>query len=84
MLETTNQFAALQEGTVHRFLNLQSRGRAFRVAERHYDAGNDVFEAMLDDRMIYSCGYWENATNLEQAQLDKKAHIAAKLALEPG
>jgi cyclopropane-fatty-acyl-phospholipid synthase len=68
----------------HRFLNLQSKDRAFQVGERHYDAGNDVFEAMLDSRMIYSCGYWENAKDLEQAQFDKLDMICRKLKLRAG
>jgi cyclopropane-fatty-acyl-phospholipid synthase len=68
----------------HRLFNLQSSDRAFQVGERHYDAGNDVFEAMLDSRMIYSCGYWENATDLEQAQFDKLDMICRKLKLQAG
>ena len=68
----------------HRFFNLQSKDRAFQVGERHYDAGNDVFEAMLDSRMIYSCGYWERAKDLEQAQFDKLDMICRKLKLCPG
>ena len=36
-------------------LNLQSKGRAFEVGEQHYDIGNDIFEAMLDPTMSYSC-----------------------------
>jgi cyclopropane-fatty-acyl-phospholipid synthase len=68
----------------HRFFNLQSKDRAFQVGERHYDAGNDVFEAMLDSRMIYSCGYWEHAKDLEQAQFDKLDMICRKLKLRPG
>lgn len=68
----------------HRLFNLQSRERAFEVGEHHYDAGNDVFETMLDSRMIYSCGYWENATDLEQAQFDKLDMICRKLELRAG
>ncbi|HAZ60606.1 MAG TPA: cyclopropane fatty acyl phospholipid synthase [Gammaproteobacteria bacterium] len=64
--------------------NLQSRVRAFQVGERHYDLGNDLFEAMLDSRMIYSCAFWEHAADLEQAQRDKLAMICAKLELAPG
>ncbi|MGD8265195.1 MAG: class I SAM-dependent methyltransferase, partial [Chromatiales bacterium] len=48
-----------------RLLNLQSHERAFQVGEEHYDTGNDIFEAMLDPTMSYSCGYWENADTLE-------------------
>ncbi|MDR5644428.1 cyclopropane fatty acyl phospholipid synthase [Burkholderia cenocepacia] len=68
----------------HRLFNLQSTRRAFQVGEQHYDAGNDVFEAMLDDRMVYSCGYWEHANDLEQAQFDKLKMICEKLRLAPG
>ncbi len=68
----------------HRFLNLQSSRRAYQVGERHYDIGNDVFEAMLDSRMIYSCGYWASASTLEQAQEHKLDLICRKLQLRPG
>jgi cyclopropane-fatty-acyl-phospholipid synthase len=78
------KFRIVFEHLRHRFFNLQSRDRAFQVGERHYDAGNDVFEAMLDSRMIYSCGYWENATDLEQAQFDKLDMICRKLKLRAG
>jgi cyclopropane-fatty-acyl-phospholipid synthase len=78
------KFRLVFEHLRHRLFNLQSSDRAFQVGERHYDAGNDVFEAMLDSRMIYSCGYWENATNLEQAQFDKLDMICRKLKLRAG
>jgi len=68
----------------HKLFNLQSKHRAFEVGEQHYDAGNDVFEAMLDSRMIYSCAYWENAQTLEEAQLAKLDMICRKLQLKPG
>jgi cyclopropane-fatty-acyl-phospholipid synthase len=67
-----------------RFSNLQSRARAFEVGERHYDIGNDVFEAMLDRRMIYSCAYWADATTLDAAQEAKLDLICRKLQLAPG
>jgi len=65
-------------------LNPQSIRRAFQVGERHYDIGNDLFEAMLDSSMSYSCGYWEHAGNLEQAQEHKLELICRKLQLKPG
>ena len=37
---------------------LGRRSRAFVIGERHYDLGNELFEAMLDRRMIYCCAYW--------------------------
>jgi len=67
-----------------KLLNRQSRSRAFQVGEQHYDAGNDIFAAMLDETMTYSCGYWREAENLDQAQLDKFALICRKLELKPG
>ena len=68
----------------HKVCNLQSVKRAFQVGEQHYDIGNDVFELMLDSTMSYSCGYWEKAETLEQAQLDKLEMICRKLELQPG
>jgi cyclopropane-fatty-acyl-phospholipid synthase len=60
-------------------------GRARKNVAHHYDIGNDLYRLFLDDDMQYSCAYFTNPKNsLEQAQSDKKAHIAAKLALEPG
>lgn len=52
----------------------------------HYDIGNALYRMMLDvDHMQYSCAYWpREGMTLEQAQEAKLAHIAAKLALEPG
>jgi cyclopropane-fatty-acyl-phospholipid synthase len=65
-------------------LNRQSRRRAFQVGEHHYDIGNDVYTAMLDPTMSYSCGYWKDAANLEEAQLAKLRLICEKLQLKPG
>lgn len=51
----------------------------------HYDVGNDLYRLFLDSDMQYSCAYFTDPANsLEQAQADKKAHIAAKLYLKPG
>tara|TARA_R110000772_G_scaffold164624_10_gene276067 strand:+ start:257 stop:1495 length:1239 start_codon:yes stop_codon:yes gene_type:complete len=51
----------------------------------HYDLSRDLYELFLDKDMQYSCAYWTDPNNtLEQAQLDKKAHIAAKLDLKAG
>lgn len=64
--------------------NLQNKRRAFIVGEKHYDLGNDLFRNMLDKRMAYSCGYWKNAKNLDEAQENKLELICRKLCLEPG
>ncbi len=68
----------------HFLFNAQSPRRAFQVGEQHYDIGNDLFETMLDSSMSYSCGYWEQADNLEQAQHHKLELICRKLRLRPG
>lgn len=68
----------------YRLFNLQSSRRAFQVGEQHYDIGNDVFEAMLDPTMSYSCAYWHRADNLTQAQHNKLDMICRKLELKPG
>ncbi|ATA18948.1 cyclopropane fatty acyl phospholipid synthase [Gibbsiella quercinecans] len=67
-----------------RLFNRQSRRRAWQVGKEHYDIGNDLFARMLDPYMQYSCGYWKDATTLEQAQQNKLKMICEKLQLKPG
>lgn len=78
------RLALLLESLRQRLFNLQTTARAHQVGERHYDAGNDVFEAMLDSRMVYSCAYWQHADDLETAQAHKLDLICRKLELRPG
>ena len=68
----------------NRLINRQSVRRAFQVGEQHYDIGNDVFEAMLDPTMSYSCAYWSGACSLAEAQRNKLDLICRKLDLRPG
>lgn len=67
-----------------RLINLQSAARAFRVGEEHYDVGNDLYRAMLDRRMTYTCGYWKEAKNLEEAQEHKLDLVCRKIGLKAG
>ena len=67
-----------------RVSNRQSKARAASNARHHYDIGNDLFMRMLDKEMIYSCGYWEKASTLEEAQIAKLDLICQKLQLKPG
>lgn len=69
---------------LHRVVNHQTRIRAKEVAHRHYDLGNDLYQAMLGHSMTYSCAYWRTARNLEEAQRDKLELICRKLLLKPG
>jgi cyclopropane-fatty-acyl-phospholipid synthase len=67
-----------------RLWNLQRKSRARQIGRRHYDLGDDLFRAMLDRREIYSCGYWRNATTLDEAQEAKLDLVFRKLQLKPG
>ena len=67
-----------------KLLNRQRPSRAKVVGERHYDIGNDLYRQMLDARMIYSCGYWKGAQNLDQAQENKLQLTCSKLLLQEG
>jgi cyclopropane-fatty-acyl-phospholipid synthase len=69
----------------HRIEMLNWKSRALKNVQHHYDIGNDLYRLFLDPDMQYSCAYFTDPSNsIEQAQLDKKAHIASKMALEPG
>ena len=61
--------------------NLQSRARARIIARRHYDLGNDLFSAFLDSYRQYSCGYFQDTDQLDQAQQNKLDLIGRKLNL---
>jgi cyclopropane-fatty-acyl-phospholipid synthase len=64
-------------------INWKSRSR--RNAEHTYNLTRRLYELFLDEDRQYTCAYYRDpAYGLEQAQLDKKAHIAAKLNLRPG
>ncbi|MBM3741745.1 MAG: cyclopropane fatty acyl phospholipid synthase [Actinobacteria bacterium] len=64
--------------------NNQTRKRASLNAKHHYNIGNDLYERMLDKRMIYSCAYWLNSDDLDSAQEAKLDLVCQKLRLEPG
>lgn len=66
-----------------RIFNLQRPARAFQVGRHHYDLDNDLYRAMLDKRMNYTCGYWRNATTLDQAQEAKLELVCRKIGLKP-
>lgn len=64
--------------------NRQSKSRAFQVGEAHYDIGNDLYERMLDKRMVYTCAYWKDAGNLDEAQEAKLDLVCKKIGLKAG
>ncbi|MBU4069970.1 MAG: cyclopropane fatty acyl phospholipid synthase [Nanoarchaeota archaeon] len=67
-----------------KLMNLQKKSKAYEIGRKHYDTGNNLYRNMLDKRMIYSCGYWKNAKNLDQAQENKLDLICKKIGLKPG
>lgn len=67
-----------------KLFNRQSKSRANKVAKGHYDIGNDLFEKMLDRRMVYTCAYWKNAKDLDRAQENKLDLVCRKLYLKRG
>jgi cyclopropane-fatty-acyl-phospholipid synthase len=60
------------------------RGRARNNVAHHYDLDGRLYSLFLDSDKQYSCAYFENADmSLDDAQLAKKRHIAAKLLIRP-
>ncbi len=66
-----------------KLFNRQKSSRASQVGEQHYDLGNDLYRAMLDSRLNYTCAYWKNAANLDEAQGSKLDLICKKINLKP-
>ncbi|WP_419807610.1 class I SAM-dependent methyltransferase [Sphingomonas sp.] len=79
-------FAARAIGAVKYRLDRRNMARASkRNVAHHYDLDDRLYALFLDRDRQYSCAYFTDPANgLEQAQADKLAHIAAKLAIEPG
>jgi cyclopropane-fatty-acyl-phospholipid synthase len=67
-----------------RILNLQSITRSFDNGQQHYDIGNDLYEAMLGGRLLYTCAYWPGAKTLDEAQDAKLDLVCRKVGLKPG
>jgi cyclopropane-fatty-acyl-phospholipid synthase len=82
------QRKALGKGKAGKLVSLLRRNpvaKSRKNVAHHYDIGNELYALFLDDDLQYSCAYFTDPKNgLEQAQLDKKAHIASKLYLNPG
>ncbi|WP_096377593.1 cyclopropane fatty acyl phospholipid synthase [Lysobacter enzymogenes] len=87
--EQVHGWAAILDGLRAHLINLQSHRRSFTVGERHYDLGNDLYRAMLGQRLVYSCGYWRDRNgaalrDLDAAQEAKLDLVCRKLGLKPG
>ena len=60
-------------------------GKAKANVAHHYDLSGALYDLFLDRDRQYSCAYFENEqSSLEDAQLAKKRHLAAKLDIKPG
>ncbi len=67
------------------FIQRNTPDIAKKNAESHYDIDGRIYDIFLDADKQYSCAYFEHeGQSLEEAQLAKKRHIAAKLAIAPG
>lgn len=67
-----------------RLFNQQLVRYSCHIGRHHYDIGNNFYRVMLDQRMIYSCAYWKEATDLNGAQEAKLDLVYRKIGLEPG
>ncbi len=65
-------------------LNAGRKSKAFNVGQKHYDIGNDLYNIMLDKRLVYTSGYWQNATTLDDAQPAKLDLVCRKIGLKKG
>lgn len=85
-IDEPSLFGWLGERVKHWRDNYNKPGRSKNNVAHHYDLSDKLYDLFLDKDRQYSCGYFTDpeTVSLEQAQLDKKAHIAAKLALRPG
>jgi cyclopropane-fatty-acyl-phospholipid synthase len=59
--------------------------RSRRNVHHHYDLGNEFYKLWLDERMVYTCAYFDTpAATLAEAQVAKLDHVCRKLKLQPG
>jgi cyclopropane-fatty-acyl-phospholipid synthase len=87
-LAPKNAFTPLYNGFGSAFRTFQQYNplaRARRNVAHHYDLSDTLYDLFLDSDRQYSCAYFTAPDqSIEEAQANKKRHIAAKLLLEPG
>jgi len=72
------------KSTLHA-LSRNSPGRSKFNAHHHYDLGNDFYRMWLDERMVYTCAYYDTpGATLAEAQVAKLDHVCRKLDLKSG
>ena len=87
-LAPKNLLTPLYDGFGRGFRALQQfnpLGRSRQNVAHHYDLSDTLYELFLDADRQYSCAYFTGSDQtIEEAQANKKRHIAAKLLLKPG
>lgn len=72
------------KSTLHA-LRRNSPSRSKHNAHHHYDLNKDFYQLWLDDRMVYTCAYYDTpSATLAEAQVAKLDHVCRKLDLQPG
>lgn len=93
-LNEVSRSATVRRNQSYYFGKIRSQLRAIRGntltrsrdnVHHHYDLGNDFYEMWLDERMVYTCAYYEDReATLAEAQLAKLDHVCRKLELKSG
>ena len=84
-LKTASPLRRALNAAAGRIDQVNWKGRSRRNAEHTYNLTRRLYELFLDEDRQYTMAYYRDTGNsLEQAQLDKKAHLAAKLYVKPG
>jgi len=78
-------YYASKLGSLLRAIRSNTLTRSKCNVHHHYDLGNDFYEMWLDERMVYTCAYYDDVdASLADAQLAKLDHVCRKLELKPG
>jgi len=87
-LKAKGPMRKLAQRAIAKLDGINLRGSARKNAEHTYNLTRQLYERFLDEDRQYTMAYYREedpaSTSLEQAQMDKKAHLAAKLYLKPG
>lgn len=82
--KATRSWPAIWGSIKAKLFNLQDKSGSMEVINQHYQIGNELYQKMLDPTLAYSCGYWKEASNLEDAQKAKYDLICKKLYFKSG
>ena len=85
-LDLPTQLTLARVKLLDRFSNRQSTSKSRRVSKQHYDIGNELYQLMLDKRMVYSCADFEgmeDQRDLDQAHVNKLNESCREVGLEP-